>query len=57
LSGIAHVSFVIAALSIAAWSFVWLLWRDRWFLKWIAGLAAIVAIGAGVAAGVLSFAM
>lgn len=57
LYGIAHVSFVIAALSIATWSFVWLLWRDRAFLKWIAGLAAIVMIGAGVAAGVLSFAM
>lgn len=57
LYGIAHVSFVMAVWSIAAWSFVWLLWRDRAFLKWIAGLAAIVAIGAGVAAGVLSFAM
>lgn len=57
LLGIAQVSFVIAVWSIAAWSVIWLLWRDRWFLKWLAGLAAIVAIGAGVAAGVLSFAM
>ncbi len=57
LLGIAQVSFVIAFLSTAAWAVVWMLWRDRWFLKWIAGLAAIVAIGAAVVAGVLSFAM
>lgn len=57
LLGIAQVSFVITILSAAAWAFVWLLWQDRWFLKWIAGLAAIVALGTAVVAGVLSFAM
>ena len=57
LYGIAQISFVIAVVSIAAWSFVWLLWRDRPFLKWLAGIASIVMLGAGVASGVLSFAM
>lgn len=57
LLGIAQVSFVIAVWSIVAWSVVWVLWRDRWFLKWLAGLAAIVAVGTAIVAGVLSFAM
>lgn len=57
LLGIAQVSFVIAVWSIATWSVIWLLSRDRPFLKWIAGIAAIVAVGTAIAAGVLSFAM
>lgn len=57
LYGIAHISFVIAVASIAAWSFVWLLWRDRPLLKWLAGLAAIVMLCSGVASCLLSFAM
>lgn len=44
-------------LAIAVWSVVALRWHDRRILKWLAGLAAIIGLGAALAAGVLSFAM